>query len=160
MKFLNKEKILGKSFFYFLVLFLFQPGLSIAQGGDPAGVQSLGEEAQEFICIANTSSLEAQDICLKDKVDVERVAVCSLYTSTYVAEALCLKNRALSSENVLECFIDTPNLIEQICLIGSEPSSRIISHFEVTDGDSSVIIKEIDSPGQARGPYRYSFMRS
>ena len=143
MRFLNKE--IGNFLVYFLVLFLFQPGLSIAQGGDPAGVQSLDKETQELVCIANTSSLESQDICLKDKVSVERVAVCSLYTSTHVAEALCLKNRVLSSEDVLKCFIDTSELIEQICLVGSETSSRIISHFEATGGDLPEIIKEIES---------------
>ena len=145
MKFLSKEKILGKKFFYFLVLFFFQHGPSIAQSGDPVGVQSLDEETQELICIANTSSLEAQDICLEDKASIESVAVCSLYTSTYVAEALCLKNRALSSEDVLKCFIDTPELIEQICLVGSETSARIVSHFKATEGDSSEIVKEIEN---------------
>ena len=117
---------------------MLQPGLS-------EGVQSSDEEAQEFICTNNTSSLEAERICLNDKVAVERVAVCSLYTSTYVAEALCLKNRALSYEKVLKCYIGTNELIEQICLIGSEASSHIISQFETTDEDSSVIIKEIEN---------------
>ena len=143
MKYLNKEKTLSS--FIFLVLFLFQHGFSVAQGGDSAGVQSLDKETQEFICIVNTSSLEAQDICLKDKVNVERLAVCSLYTSTYVAEALCLKNRALSSKGVLKCFIDTPELIEQICLVGSETSARAVSHFKATDGDSSEIVKEMEN---------------
>ena len=143
MKFFNKEKILKKGLFCFLVLFLFQPGFLMAQ--DREAAQLLDKEAQEFICIKDTSSSETEDICLKDKVDVERVAVCSLYTSTHVAEALCLKNKTLSSENVLKCFMDTPELIEQICLIGSETSSRIISHFEATEGDSSEIIKEIEN---------------
>ena len=142
MKCLNKE--VRKFLLIFLVLFLFQPGLSIAQGNDPAGVQSLDKEAQEFICVVNTSSLETQSICLEDKVSIERVVVCEEYTSTFVAEALCLKNRALSSIDVLKCFMDTPKLIEQICLVGSEISSRVISHFEATGGDLPEIIKEIE----------------
>ena len=145
MEFLNKERMLRKSFFYFLVFFLFSPGLSIAENGDSARVQALDKEAQEFICVANTNSLETQNICLEDKVSVERVAVCELYTSNSVSEALCLKNRVLSSQDVLRCFIDTPELIEQICLVGSETSSRIISHFEATGGGSSEIIKEIEN---------------
>lgn len=138
------EKI-RKIFVYFLALFLFQPGMSIAAGNDPAEVQSLDKEAQEFICVVNTSSLEAQSICLEDKVSVERVAVCEEYTSTYVSEALCLKNRALSYIDVLKCFMDTSELIEQICLVGSETSSRIISHFEATGEDLPEINKEIES---------------
>ena len=142
MEFLNKERMLRKSFFYFLVFFLFSPGLSIAENGDSARVQALDKEAQEFICTANTNSLEARNICLEDKVSVERVAVCELYTSNFFSEALCLKNRVLSSRDVLKCFIDTHELIEQICLVGSETSSRVISHFEAT-GEGSLIIKEI-----------------
>ena len=137
MKFLNSKEVLKKGLFYFLVFSLFAPSLSIAQ--------SLDKETQEIICVYNTSSLESQEICLKNKVSVERVAVCSLYTSTRVSEALCLKNEALSSEDVLKCFIDTPELIEQICLVGSETSDRIISHFEATGGDLPEIIKEIEN---------------
>ena len=138
MKLLNNKKSLGKSLIYFLIFFLIQPGFS-------EETQLLAVEAQEFICINNTSSIESERICLNDKITVERVAVCSLYTSTHVAEALCLKNKALSYEQVLQCYIGTDKLIEQICLIGSEVSSRILSQFEATDEDSSVIIKEIEN---------------
>ena len=136
---------MGNFLVYFLVLFLFQPGFSIAQEGGSAGVQSLDKEAQEFICVVNTEGLEAQNICLTDRIGVERVAVCSLYTSTYVSEALCLKNKALSPQDILKCFLDTSALIEQICLVGSETSSRIISYFETTGGDLPEVMKEIES---------------
>lgn len=136
-------KCLNKKFLdYFLVFFLLSPGLSIAEGGSSAG---LNTEAQELICIVNTSSLESQGICLKDKVNVGRVTFCSLYTSTYVAEALCLKNKELNSNDVLKCFIGTPALIEQICLVGSETSNRIISYFEATGGDLPDIIGAIEN---------------
>ena len=125
---------------------MFQSGFSIAQDSDSVReVPSLDKEAQEFICENNTVSSEAESICLKDKVAVERVAVCSLYTSNEVAEAICLKNKTLSYENVLECFIGTDTLIEQICLVGSETSSRVVDNFKITEGDSSAIIKEIEN---------------
>ncbi|MYE07665.1 MAG: hypothetical protein F4X95_02805 [Oligoflexia bacterium] len=138
MKFLNSKKRLGKSLIYFLIFFLPQSGFS-------EETNILDAIVQEHICVTNTSSIETQRMCLRDKTAVERVAVCALYTSTFVAEALCLKNTTLSYKKVLQCYIDTNSLMEQICLVDSATSSRVISQFNATDGDSTVIIKEIEN---------------
>ncbi|MDE0119960.1 MAG: hypothetical protein OXM55_08150 [Bdellovibrionales bacterium] len=147
MKFLSSKKILGKNLIYFLIFFLPLSGFSEEGAVLPKSEESslLNVEAQEFICATNTVSIEADSICLGDKTPVERVAVCSLYTSSYVAEALCLKNTKLSYKKVLDCYIGTDALMEQICLVGSDTSSRVISEFDTTEGDSATIIKELEN---------------
>ena len=132
---------LKKSF----LLFIF-PIFTIAEKSDSVKVQSLDKETQETICMASTSSFEAEDICLTDSsLSIERLTVCALYTSSQVAETLCLKNRLLSSADILKCFIDTPELIEQTCLVKSMSSDRITSHYFETNGDILPnIIKEIE----------------
>ena len=136
MKFLNSKK-LGKSLIIF-ILCLVQPGFS-------EETKALDAEEQAFICAKDTSSIKAEEICLNDKIAIDRLAVCNLYTSNHVSEVLCLKNKVLSYKTVLQCYIDTNFLTEQICLMGSEASSRIFSQFKETGGDLTIIIKEIDN---------------
>ena len=134
MNLLNRRENIGKSLIYFLIFFFLYSGFLY------------GEEdvIQEYICVNNTVTMIAEKICFEDKSSIDKVAVCSLYTSTPVAEILCLKNVELSYKTILDCFINTDYLMEQICLIGSESSSRIINQSDSTNVDLE-IIKEIEN---------------
>ena len=159
MKFFKKEVIL-------LIVFLLT-GFSEANqsfGIDTKVVESTDEETldeaieilgadietlkvdidiQGFICMRGTNSFEAEMICLENQVSLERVAICSVYTLTYVAEALCLQNK-LSKEEVFQCSNSIDELLEQICLIGSETSAAIIHQFEASDDDFLPILQKVE----------------
>ena len=142
MKFLRKEKVLS----FFAIVFLFQMELS---NGYDASEEAL-EELQKHICYTHTSNSYGEDICLRDKVNIERVVFCYLYTSSIVSEALCLKNKTLSYEDIAMCFIGTDTLIEQVCLLGEEVNSKItdqndspnIEFLKIIENEISNVIRK------------------
>ena len=97
-----------------VLFFLLSSGISIAQ--DQKSV--LDKENQSEICVDNTSSIQAEQICMNEKIDLTRIAVCHSYTSSPIAESLCLKNNDLRIETIANCYLKTEGLLEeQVCLL-------------------------------------------
>ncbi len=97
-----------------VLFFLLSSGISIAQ--DQKSV--LDKENQSEICVDNTSSIQAEQICINEKIDLKRIAVCHSYTSSPIAESLCLKNNDLRTETIANCYLKTEDLLEEkVCLL-------------------------------------------
>ena len=96
-----------------VLFFLFSAGVSIATAEN----SSLDEITQEIICATTINSLPAMAVCVNEKVDPERLAVCAQYTASPLSEVLCLKQRELSSNTILSCFLTDTVLEEQACLL-------------------------------------------
>ena len=100
---------------YVLVFILFQPIFSLAEDN-----VLLDRDIQETLCVLKTSSSEAEEICIRENIKPEKLAICIQYTSESVSEALCLANNELSAESVIGCYVTDTVLEEQACLLGPD----------------------------------------
>ena len=86
-----------------ILFFILLSGISIAQDKN----LGLNKESHLKPCNDMTSSIQAEQICINEKINLERIAVCHSYTSSPIAEGLCLKNNDLRTETIVNCYLKT-----------------------------------------------------
>ena len=106
-----------------ILFFLLSSGISLAQDQNSL----LDEEDQSTICIVTVNSLEGLDICINEKINPVRLAVCTEYSSSVISETLCLKNRELKTQTIVDCFLTETTLEEQICLLYPDSYDSILT---------------------------------
>ena len=129
----KKGDILIKKIGFLFFLFFAQISIVIAEN------LTLDEDTQELICVTTINSLEGIDICINEKIDPERLAVCAQYTVSYISEALCLKKRKLKYEKIMACYLTDTVLEEQICLLYPNSYDSVIRELSDSEKYSNAL---------------------